>query len=216
MDPIRIEGGIQDLDTRRILLGQPQVPFPHPKMKGVNLALEPILPLRRGPGKDPPVRPVQPELHRAVEEQGEVGPHALRGDEIQPVNEVQVLASPVPLVCGGGVGKTVTHNPPARRQGGVDHLGHMLGPVGSVEEELRESLHLAVIAIEEHAADVTAQPGATGLPGDDVGDTALPQGAGQAFHLGCLAAPLDALEGDEHGRYRSSSPGTEGVWSSRL
>jgi hypothetical protein len=46
MDPIRIQGGIQDFDARRILLGQPQVPFPHPKVKGVNLALEPILPLR--------------------------------------------------------------------------------------------------------------------------------------------------------------------------
>ena len=216
MDLIRIQGGIENFDSNRILLGQPQVPFPHPKMKLLNLTLEPILPLRRGAGKDSPLRSVQPNLYRAVEEEGEIGPDPLGGDEVQPVNEVQVLASPVPLVCGGGVGEAITDNPPAGRQGRLDHLSHMLSPVGSVEQELRKALHFAVVAVEEHAANVAPKPGAAGLPGDDMGDTALLQEPGQAFHLGCLPAPLDALQGDEHGRYRSSPPGTEGVWSSRL
>jgi len=216
MDPIRIQGGIHDFDTRPILVSQPQIPFPHAKMKLVNLALEPVLPLRRGPGKDSSLRPVQPEFYRAVEEQGEIGPDSLRGDEVQPVNEVQILASPVTLVRGGSVGKAITHNPPAGGQGRLNHLSHMLGPVGSVEQELRQTFHFAVVAVKEHATDVAPQSGTTGLPGDDVGHTAFFQGASQSFHLGCLTAPLDALEGDEHGRYRSSLPGPEGVWSSRL
>ena len=98
-----------------------------------------------GPG------PGQALLLRHVEDQCQVGPEAAGHGVVEKAEPAEIHASGKALVGVGGVSVAVTEHHFACRERGADNLGHVLGPVGKKEAELRVRGNLAV-AVEKQGA----------------------------------------------------------------
>jgi hypothetical protein len=115
------------------------------------------------------------------------------------LDKSKILTSTVSLVSGGSVGEPITDEPLASFQGGANHLGNVLSPVGCIEKQFGQWFHFAVDRIEKHFSYEFAQAGPTRFASNQVEDTALGQERGQKFHLGGFPTSLYAFETHEHG-----------------
>jgi hypothetical protein len=115
------------------------------------------------------------------------------------LDKSEILTSTVSLVSGGSVGEPITDEPLASFQGGANHLGNVLSPVGCIEKQFGEWFHFAVGRVQKHFSYEFAQAGPTRFASNQVGDTALGQKCGQKFHLGGFTTSLYAFETHEHG-----------------
>ncbi len=151
-----------------------------------------------------------------VQNDGEVGEEPAHGPVEQPVDLVGAEVTPGPLVGDRRVGVTVGHDILATVERRPDEVVDMLGLVCGEEQRFGPRAHLT--AVQQQVADLAAELGAAGLTGHD--DTAA--GGGQCRHeqphLGGLAGPVAALEGDEQptlGRRGAGWLGHEGSLGQR-
>jgi len=138
--------------------------------------------------------PGEAGLDRDVEEDREIGREAAGGRSGHGADDVEGDPTAVTLIGQGRVDVPVRDHGPPGFESRPHDLGHVLRPVGEIEEHLGRGVHVAVRRVEEEAPDRASQGRPAGLPGED--DTA-PEGGGEARGLGALAAPLHSLERDE-------------------
>jgi hypothetical protein len=146
--------------------------------------------------------PCQPHFDGHVEEHGEVGLQSLGRHLRQGANALERQPSPEALISHRGVHVAVADHGATLGQGGLHHLGHVLGAIGEVEQQLGWRCYLLAAVVEDERADGDAQERAAGLLGEHHLGT---ERFGQQARLGALPAALDAFEGDE--RHRATACG---------
>ena len=149
----------------------------------------------RAPRGDPPER--GPTSTGTSSRTIDVGPQAAGGERGQAVDGREVQAAAVALVGQARLHVAVAEHHPALGQGRAHHLGHVLRPVGEVEEQLRHRGHAAARGVEEHAPYRRPDGRAPGLAGDH---DLRAEPRGEPAQLRRLAAALDPLERDERHR----------------
>ena len=100
------------------------------------------------------------------------------------------------LIGDGRVGVAIREDDVARLERGADERAYVLRAVGGVEEKFGERVYL-LLCVEHELADARAERRAAGLARRDDLAAAQAQLAGEHAQLCGLAAPVDALEGDE-------------------
>jgi len=133
-------------------------------------------------------------LDRQVDQDDQVGPQAARGQVRHVTDRVERQPAPVSLVGQRGFDVAVADHQTAGGQARPDHLGHVLGPVGEVEERLGLRNESVAPEIEQDLADRSADDRAAGLLRDD---RVRAQSGRQPLGLRALAAALHSLERDE-------------------
>ena len=104
------------------------------------------------------------------------------------------------LIGGGGAAEAITQHPVPRRQCRPDHLLHVLGAVGRIEQQLGGAERGRPLGrMEEQLAQGLAQGRAAGLAGEHHLAAGGKQAAAgepghQPLQLGGLAAAIDALQ----------------------
>ncbi len=122
-------------------------------------------------------------------------------------DKVAALLPSVPLVGEGRVQIAVGQNEGAARQRRLDDLLQMLGAIGGVKKNLRQSGWRAVCGSQENLAKIPAQSGSTWFPGYDNFLAERLELVGQALNLRRLPGSFDPLERDEGtGERRAAGP----------
>ena len=127
----------------RLRAGQHEEPGPDPAVKLNRLGLDPVG--RAG-------MPAAPDLRRHVEQHREVGRPPVGRPAVQPRDVRRRDAPPGALVGERGVDVPVGDHDRAALQGRVDDLGHVLGPVGGVQQGLAVRRHAGVSGVEQQRA----------------------------------------------------------------
>jgi hypothetical protein len=146
-----------------------------------------------------PARPLQPNLDRNVEQDGEVGPQAGRGEVLEQAHLVGVVAVAGALVGQRRVDEARADDPLAPLQGRADDARHVLGAAGGVQQRVGPGVEIVAHAphVEHDAAHLVAEWRAARLVGQEGGDATLAQPLGEVARGGRLAAALGTLQGDE-------------------
>src|SRR5665213_1596513 len=179
-------GGVHHQPWTGPLASQSQVAVGHPLLEGRSLGLHLVLAVARAAPSG------RGHLHREVEQDSEVGLDAAGGPPDQFLELPAVETAPEPLV-GEGRGRVAIGDDPAPGlEGGSDHLGYVLGPVGRHQQGLGPWRHRDAVPAEHQVPQCAPERGGPGLEGGD-GTEAL----GQHPSLGGFTAAVDPLQGDQ-------------------
>src|SRR5262249_29669441 len=134
---------------------------------------------------------------RTIEQKREARNQALARARIERTYRVEVEAAAVALVRDRRVGEPIADDDGPGGERGGDHLGHVLGPIGTVEEELRRRRERCGVRSEKQLADRRAGRGATRLARLDDRVSRRTEVRGERARVRRLSGAFDALERDE-------------------
>src|SRR5438094_155292 len=160
----------------------------HPAVKGERFALEAV----ETPAADPP----QSLGGIEVEEQREVGHDAPGRARVQLADQVGIDAATVPLIGDSRIGVPIAEDDATPVEPRPDLLRDVLLARGHEEEDLDERLRMHTRALEQ-ATHFDSEPRAVGLARVLDLPTLLTKPSLEPHHLGRLARPFDALEGNQ-------------------
>src|SRR5437870_13443568 len=160
----------------------------HPAVKGERFALEAV----EAPAADPP----QSLGGGEVEEQRDVGHDAPGRAHVQLADQVGIDAATVPLIADSRVSVPIAEDDATPVQPRPDLLSDVVLARGHEEEDLDERLRMHTRALEQ-ATHFDSEPRAVGLARVLDLPTLLTKPSLEPHHLGRLARPFDALEGNQ-------------------
>src|SRR3989442_8328260 len=131
-----------------------------------------------------------------VEEQGEIGKAPAGRANVQLADQVGIDAATVPLIGDGRVGVPIAEDDATPVEPRPDLLRDVLLARGHEEEDLDERLRMHTRALEQ-ATHFDSEPRAVGLARVLDLPTLLTKPSLEPHHLGRLARPFDALEGNQ-------------------
>ena len=119
------------------------------------------------------------------------------GDAIERRDGVGAQAAAVALIDQRRIGEAVGKHDFAAVQRRPDHFVHVLRARGEVEQQLGARAQFLIGRVEQDAADLHGDRRSAGLDGLDDRAAHVAQARRQPVHLGRLAGPVHAFEGDE-------------------
>src|SRR5262249_39109051 len=144
------------------------------------------------------------ELRGEVEEESVVRPPAAGRQGVDLGDPLPRHAAAVALVGERRVGEAVAEDVDAAGEGRLDDRGEVLARAGEDEEELDDAVHRPPAGVEEDPPDGVAEWRAARLVGGEAGQAAPGEPRRRAPEMGGLAAPVEALEGDEEAGHREA------------
>ena len=165
------------------------------------------------PVGSPAAPPPQGFLQGQVEPEGEIGHQATGGEALQSRDPLQGQTPAIALVCHGGTGEPIAKHPVTGLQGGADHLGHVLGPVGGVEQQFGIAAGGGGCGgMEQQLPQGLAERCSSRFPAGEEAGAGRHQAAGgqplaQPLELGALTAAIDSLQHHEEARECEGGPG---------
>ena len=143
-----------------------------------------------------PSGPFETQLHRKVEQHGDVRPGNLQ-ERSNVVGQFHPDSPCIALVGQSRIMVAITQYEEVLVKRRFDHLLEMLVPVGQIKKQFRQRFSGRSLAMQKNPAKLVAEPGPTRFEGVPKRQVPAPEEFAETLHLQRLARPLRSLECDE-------------------